>query len=53
MDSYHLENLDLVRRIILNWILKKQHWKTWTDKSGSEKGQVAGSFKRGNEPSGS
>jgi len=28
--------------MILNWILKKQDWKIWTDISSSEKGQVAG-----------
>ena len=49
----HLENPGLDRRIILRWIFRSGMWGHGLDQSGAGEGQVAGTCKCGNEPSGS
>jgi hypothetical protein len=49
----HLKYPGVDGRIILKWIFEKWNERHGLDRSGSEQGQVAGSYKCGYEPSGS
>jgi len=48
----HLEDPGVDWRIILRWIFRKWDGGHGLDRSGSRQGQVAGTCKCGNEPSG-
>jgi hypothetical protein len=49
----HFEDPDVDGRIILRWIFRKWDGGHGLGRSGSEQGQVAGTFERDNEPSSS
>jgi len=49
----HLEDPDADGRIILRWIFRKWDVGHGLDRAGSEQGKFAGTYKCGNEPSGS
>jgi len=53
MERDHLKDLDVRRRIILEWILEKLVGRCGLDSSGSGYGPVAGCCEYGNEPPGS
>jgi hypothetical protein len=48
-EREHLEDPDLDGRIILRWIFRKWYVGYGLDRSGSGKGQVAGTCESGNE----
>jgi len=51
-ETDHLGNPGVDGRIIVRWIFRKWDVGVWTGSSWLRKGQVAGTFECGNEPSG-
>ena len=53
MERDHLQDAGVDGKIILTWIFRQWDGGHGQDSSGSGCGQMAGTCKRGNEPSGS